>query len=1457
MSDESRAFIDEATPELAERLLTALIDHQSACWTRGDPIGLEQLVGLLSGSDCESEVALALIHHEVILRKNSGQTPTAQDYISRFPGLSSQIEELFEVEGYLDRDSASMRGRLSERSKAANENRDGAESKPLVKVPGYAIEGVLGQGGMGVVYRARHLELKRPVALKTIAAGVGEDSDVLARFRAEADAVARLQHPNIVQIYDVGESGGLPYLALELVEGQSLAAWSAGTPQPPRAVARIVETVARALDYAHRRGVIHRDLKPANVLLTTEGEPKVTDFGLAKQLAGDQSKTATGNVLGTPSYMAPEQTAGGVRLVDPRTDVYGLGAILYELLTGRPPFKAATPLETLRQVTTDQVVPPRRLVPNVPRDLETICLKCLEKEPEARYSTALDLSDDLRRFLAGRPVEARPVGRAAHAWRWCRRNPWLAGMAGAIVFLLASGAVGATLAAWFLDAARREATERGAVAERHERAAVDQLRQSLVEQAATQRQSNKAGRRERALELLRRAAALAPDLKTRSEAIACLVLSDLEPGRQWEGAPPGTLAVAFDSSHTRYARSSAHGGVEIRSVADDNCTLRLAGPARPAESLSFSPDGQFLAALSPGEGSPLQDLSVWDLHSRKLWIRAPASAVNSAIDFRPDSRRLAVATGDGSVVLFDLQVGREACRLAGPGARARSIAYGPTGRWIAIARADKPLVETWDTETGKLFFALAPPEEARALAWRGDGRYVVTACANGSIIVWDAIRYPQQIRSFQDPQSVPTQLAYSHSGDLLASVHADGRLRLWQMAWGEEVCCTGSGVVPPSARIQFSADDRSLAFAQSGIRIGLWEVAQGRDYLYQILCYSHVIDYSPDGRLFASAGPAGVFLWDTRTRKQLDCLSREVCIDVRFTADGSYLLATSEAGLSIWPVSCSTENGVSTSRIGRRQLRSFGGRITGLGVSRPGGTIAVVKQSAGIVLLRPDHWNEPQFLPGYPGISLAALSPDARWLAAGASGVPTGFTRVWDLSRGTPAVDLPAHPSRPEFSPDGKWLVTATGTDHRFWEVGSWRAGPVISTTPPAPDFCGVFGFSPNGGLFALAEPSRAPRLFDTSAKDEIATLTPPTPDTAQFLRFSPDLHQLTAVTGNRKLQVWDLSRLRRELAAFGLGWECASPASPEPQSTERPPIVELEQPAGQVRGFAFDYMGTSIDSVAFSPDGRQILSGEGHVLRLWDVATGREVRRFEAPSHGPKAAAFSPDGSRIFSCGWDRTLRLWDSATARELPRLNGHSNFVHSAVFTPDGRGLLSVSGDGTSRLWDVSTGENIRTFRQQGAWLGGVAVSPDGRWAVVTGSLHAPVMWDLETGALVCSFEEQPPEFHAVTFARGGKVVIAQGADGGVYSWDAASGRVLPQLCDLRHEVCTLASSPDGSRILTGSTTGVVSLWDVESRRLLRQFDGHTSQIHSVAFSPDGRYGVSGGGDGTIRVWQLPPP
>jgi hypothetical protein len=476
--------------------LEELVQGFEQAWQNGHRPALDDYLPS-GGGPFRAAVLVELVHTELECRLKAGEPARVEEYVERYPELTNDpgvVTDLIARECELrlkpyrpplyQRDRpAGKEGTLRparesgvpsarERAPATGAAPVGPE-RPAAwpNIPGYEILGELGRGGMGIVYKGRQESLSRLVALKMILTGPHAGPDELARFRVEAEAVARLQHPNIVQIHEVSEHGGQPFLCLEFVDGGGLDRKLTAAPLSAAEAARLVETLARAVQAAHERGIVHRDLKPANVLLTADGQPKITDFGLAKRLDASGRQTQSGALLGTPSYMAPEQAAGKNRQVGPLADVYALGAILYECLTGRPPFKAATAVDTVLQVLQEEPVPPRRLQPQVPRDLDTICLKCLQKDPARRYSSARELADDLGRFLQAKPITARPVGAGERLGSWSRRNPALAGALAAVAVLLLVVAAGAVLVAERERGRREEAVRAHQEADENARAA--------------------------------------------------------------------------------------------------------------------------------------------------------------------------------------------------------------------------------------------------------------------------------------------------------------------------------------------------------------------------------------------------------------------------------------------------------------------------------------------------------------------------------------------------------------------------------------------------------------------------------------------------------------------------------------------------------------------------------------------------------------------------------------------------------------------------------------------------------------------------------------------------------------------------------------------------------------------------------------------------------------------------
>ncbi|MFT3686542.1 MAG: tetratricopeptide repeat protein [Phycisphaerales bacterium] len=539
-----------------------------------------------------------------------------REHWDRLRWIDNEIESLFPTPQSLS--SGGAHSRAHHRSR-----HDTPHSRPLPQISGYTVESVLGSGGMGVVYRATHLKLKRTIAIKMLRSGVYSTPQELACLLREAQAVAALRHDHIVHIYDVGELDGLPYFTMEYVEGETLARHMNGVPQPARRAAELVSTLAAAMESAHQRGVVHRDLKPSNILLTREGSPKIADFSLARSTAGESQLTLSAARVGTPSYMAPEQAMGTSEAFAPAVDIYALGAVLYEALTGRPPFKAETAVETQRQVLTQEPAPPSRLNARVPRDLETICLKALHKDPRRRYTTCAAMADDLLRYLKGEPITARAVGPLERATKWLRRHPGRAvGITAALV--IASGLVAlSTVAAINHGRVARQVTEdldrldraRAAADWNGARAAVAQARARLGEEGNA-RLRERIDLAERDLDLVARVDAIrlkrVPTAEWRTDRAVMLAAAD----RNYEAAfrSAGLLVGQTDEAPAVAARVSASAVRPVLIAVLDDWAVCNAG-LRNRDRLAWLLDiARRADAPGPGESDwkqRVRDADVW------------------------------------------------------------------------------------------------------------------------------------------------------------------------------------------------------------------------------------------------------------------------------------------------------------------------------------------------------------------------------------------------------------------------------------------------------------------------------------------------------------------------------------------------------------------------------------------------------------------------------------------------------------------------------------------------------------------------------------------------------------------------------------------------------------------------------------------------------------------------------
>jgi DNA-binding beta-propeller fold protein YncE/tRNA A-37 threonylcarbamoyl transferase component Bud32 len=746
-----------------------------------------------------------------------------------------------------------------------------AQAGALPFICGYEVLEELGRGGMGVVYKARQTRLNRLVALKMILSGTHAGHEDRLRFLAEAEAVAAIKHPGVVEVYEFGTHDDRPYYALEFCEGGTLADKLAGTPLQGREAAQTVAELARAVQAAHDRGIVHRDLKPDNVLIGAGGQLKVTDFGLARRVEAGSGLTQTGAILGTPSYMAPEQ-AEGKKDVGPAADVYALGAVLYECLSGRPPFKAATPLDTVRQVIADEPVPPRQLSPNAPPDLETICLKCLSKAPERRYKSAGELADDLGRYLDGVPILARPVGRFERLWSWCRREPVTASLVAAVALLLLVGTATAWgLAVWAFGEMGRADGE-AALKEGEARAARNAVKLARANEELALRREAEA--RFEALRARHARHAIQIDLALtawrRGDLDRCRdVLNDMAPEDR----------DTWEAGHVR--------SLGLKRVVPERIFV---GHADSVCAVAFSPDGKRIVS-----GSWDRTLKVWDAATGKemLALKGHAGAVRG-VAFSPHGERIVSGSADKTLKVWDAATGIEVRTLKGHTGDIYGVAFSPKGRYIVTASADRTLT-VWDT--GRGYEALALPGHAasvHSVAFSPDHRGIVSGSADGTLKVWDAITRKEKL-TLKGHTDIVWGVAFSPDGKRIVSGSVDKTLRVWDATTGrkELVLKRHTDVV---RGVAFSPDGKRVVSGSRDKTLKVWDATTGKEERTLKGHTSEVtgVAFSPDGeRIVSGSADKTLKVWDAATGQEKLTLKghSDKVVWVAFSPDGKRIVS--------------------------------------------------------------------------------------------------------------------------------------------------------------------------------------------------------------------------------------------------------------------------------------------------------------------------------------------------------------------------------------------------------------------------------------------------------------------------------------------------------------------------------------------------------------------------------------
>jgi WD40 repeat protein/predicted Ser/Thr protein kinase len=1402
----------------------------------------------------------------------------------------------------------------------------------LLDHPRYRVLALLGQGGMGAVYKAEHRLMERCVALKTIGRDLSDRPGLVERFHREVKAAARLSHPNIVTAYDAERAGRTHFLVMEYVEGRDLSQLvKQRGALPVEEACEYVRQAAFGLQHAHERGMIHRDIKPHNLMVTPEGQVKILDFGLARFVreAGAQSGAVTllGSVMGTPDYMAPEQ-ASDSHQADIRADIYSLGCTLYHLLSGRVPFPKGSFFDKIMWHATDQPTPLHQLRPDLPPELIRVVERMMEKKPRRRYQTPAEVAQALAPFARGGPAPVAAASDPAAAL-FAR----IVSSEGDIVRLNQGGSRTHVAASGFRSQKRRKL---GGIL------AVCVTVGCLVAGAALLGQ------------IMIRVKTPTGTVEIRTE----------DPDVEITVKQGGKQVVILDGK-TNQKHEVPVGDYEVE-LKGDKEGLRLS-----AHSFTLKQGDRKLVIVTrvpPKKAAPVGkavETAAKPKVGEERVFEGHSDVVRKVV-FSADGRQALSASFDKLLILWDVATGKEIRRFEGHTGVIDSAALSPDGR-LALSSGDDKTVRVWDVATskeqrqfegdlGRVVTVTSSPDAKRAL----------TGSWDRTMRLWN-IDTGKELRSFVGHQDAVQSVAFSRDGKRAVSGSWDKTIRLWDLETGKELACF-EGHTDKVHAVAYSPDGGRILSGGVDNSVRLWDV-ETRKELRRFDGHTDIVletVFSPDGRRALScSSDRSVRLWDLETGKELYRFDGHTAPvwTVAFSVDGQHALSGSQdKTMRLWRLP-DPPKPASDHKVG--EVRRFEGHtdiIWGLAVSSDGRHILSGSDDGTVRLWETATGKELRSLQGHSApISGVSFSPDDQQALSASR---DGTMRLWDLRTGKEKHSFEGHNDivvGAYFTPDGRQALSSGGDKTlRLWDLASSKE---VRRFEGHTDCLQFSSFSPDGKRLLSASFDKTIRLWEIATGKELRVFEGHG-DNVRSVAYAPDGHHALSASSDGTVRLWDLDsgkevrrlfennqpvhwvsyssdgrraltahhdgRIRlwdmesgRELRCFeghtgpvgtvlftpdgrhGVSaswdktvrlWRLPDPPPPKPAFDHKPGQVHHIDWQDEQQGFPANVWWSRFtpDGSAFLvggdsgpkgdirlwdvatgrqlqqfatggepwysgglllPSGKQLLSwyNKESELFLWDVATGKLVRKFEGPATDPLTVAVAPDGKRFLAGGNDKVIHLYDIQTGKELAKLEGHEDKCYG-IFSPDSKQVLSYGPDKTLRLWDVEGGKLLHKLEGHADTCTGV-FSPDGKQVLSYGSDKTVRMWEVATGKHVRTFEGPTEEVTFASHLPGGEKIVAWGRDRKVRVWEAGSAKLLLQfeLGDKIGDWPNVALTPDGRRLVTGDDKNMVYVLEVATGKEIQRFED-AGQAKGFSFSPDGRYVAAGSFRTGVYLWRL---